>query len=70
MLRPICNRCGQDARYTHFKFEFTEKALTGSIWDNFDGPNVRLDDFHLCAKCMGEFADWVKEGSNNESTSK
>ena len=70
MLVATCNRCGKTAKYTNYKFEITEKTISGSVMDTFDGPDVRLDDFHLCPHCMGDFSDWVKEGSNNESTFK
>jgi hypothetical protein len=62
MLVATCNRCGKPVRYNNFKFEITEKNISGSLMDNFDGPDIRLDDFHLCPHCMGDFVDWIKEG--------
>ena len=65
MLIPTCNRCGKPARYSNFKFAITEKNISGPIMDNFNGPDTRLDDFHLCPHCMGAFVDWVKDGKKD-----
>lgn len=62
MLVATCNRCGKPAKYTNYKFEISEYTISGSIMDTFDGPEVRLDDFHFCPKCMGCFIDFVKDG--------
>lgn len=66
MLVATCNRCGKLAKYSNFKFEITEKNISGSIMDNFNGPDTRLDDFHLCPKCMSDFIDFVKEGKEDD----
>ena len=66
MLIEKCNRCGKISQYNYFNFNITEHMLTGSIWNNLDGPDVRLDDFHLCAQCMSKFVEFVKEGKKND----
>ena len=66
LLVPNCNRCHKPAPYSFFKFEITEKSITGNIMEHFDGPDTRLDDFHLCPQCMSEFTDFVKAGKKDD----
>lgn len=65
MLVPNCNRCRKPAPYSFFKFDISERSITGNIMENFDGPDTRFDDFHLCPQCMSEFTDFVKAGKKD-----
>lgn len=66
MLVPVCNRCGRETKYNHYKFNIEEHAMSGSLWESLDGPDTRLDDLHLCPYCMGEFTDFIKAGKKND----
>ena len=65
MFVATCNRCGKPTRYSSFTFDIREYSISGPTMDTLDGPDVRLDDFHLCPKCMADFVDWIKEGKQD-----
>ena len=62
MFVKTCNRCGRPTQYSAFNFEIEEDTISESKWDHFDGPDVRLDDFHLCTVCMKDFVTFIKDG--------
>ena len=70
MLVPTCNRCGEPCRCTNYTFKIDEYTIGESRWDNLCTPDTRLDDFHLCYSCMNDFIKFIKEGKEDESTSK
>lgn len=55
-----CNKCRKPIKYKNY-FVFNIEGFTSSgqfLHDvaEFDGPEVRLDDFCLCEHCMKKFS--------------
>lgn len=66
MLVNTCNRCKRPIRNdNYFRFDingYTPCGMHINDVSNFDGPEIKLNDFCFCEDCMKDFSEFVKEG--------